>query len=185
MAQSNLRFSTALSSFPSAHGGNAVDTVKRTIAIATLALFLLSPLPVFARGGGRGHGGGHSSGSHSSGGHKSSSNHSGSPSGSVHRSPSNKSGSHSHSYKSGSQSHGSHSGGRKKSTAPGVKRDSHGKIKRSEEAKREFMKQSGYPHGRQGYVVDHVVPLKRGGSDTPRNMQWQTKDAAKAKDRRE
>jgi len=34
-----------------------------------------------------------------------------------------------------------------------------------------------------GYVVDHVVPLKRGGLDTPANMQWQTIEAGKAKDR--
>lgn len=34
-----------------------------------------------------------------------------------------------------------------------------------------------------GYVVDHVSPLKRGGPDRPSNMQWQTIDAAKAKDR--
>lgn len=34
----------------------------------------------------------------------------------------------------------------------------------------------------QGYVIDHVVPLKRGGADSSGNMQWQTK-AAKAKDR--
>ena len=34
-----------------------------------------------------------------------------------------------------------------------------------------------------GYVVDHVQPLKRGGADVPSNMQWQTKAAAKAKDR--
>jgi hypothetical protein len=32
-------------------------------------------------------------------------------------------------------------------------------------------------------VVDHVVPLKRGGTDTPANMQWQTAEDAKAKDR--
>lgn len=35
----------------------------------------------------------------------------------------------------------------------------------------------------RGYVVDHVTPLKRGGADAPSNMQWQTIDAAKAKDR--
>jgi hypothetical protein len=34
-----------------------------------------------------------------------------------------------------------------------------------------------------GYVVDHVVPLKRGGPDRPSNMQWQTVQAAKAKDK--
>jgi hypothetical protein len=31
------------------------------------------------------------------------------------------------------------------------------------------------------YVVDHIVPLKRGGADKPENMQWQTKETAKAK----
>jgi hypothetical protein len=62
-------------------------------------------------------------------------------------------------------------------------RDSNGKIQRSESAKREFLKQSGYPHGRPGYVVDHVVPLKRGGADAPNNMQWQTVEEAKAKDK--
>jgi hypothetical protein len=30
-------------------------------------------------------------------------------------------------------------------------------------------------------VVDHIAPLKRGGADTPSDMQWQTK--AKAKDK--
>ena len=62
-------------------------------------------------------------------------------------------------------------------------RDSHGRIQRSEAAKHEFMRQSGYPHGRPGYVVDHVMPLKRGGADSPRNMQWQTIEEAKRKDK--
>jgi hypothetical protein len=34
-----------------------------------------------------------------------------------------------------------------------------------------------------GYLVDHIVPLKRGGADEPGNMQWQTVAEAKAKDR--
>jgi len=33
-----------------------------------------------------------------------------------------------------------------------------------------------------GYVIDHVIALKRGGRDEPRNMQWQTKAEARAKD---
>ena len=45
------------------------------------------------------------------------------------------------------------------------------------------MKQTGYPHGRLGYVIDHTIPPKRGGADKPSNMQWQTKAAAKAKDK--
>jgi hypothetical protein len=67
--------------------------------------------------------------------------------------------------------------------APGVARDSHGRIKRSESAKREFERETGNPHGRPGYVVDHVVPLARGGADDPGNMQWQTIEEAKAKDK--
>jgi hypothetical protein len=34
-----------------------------------------------------------------------------------------------------------------------------------------------------GYVIDHVIALKRGGPDKPSNMQWQTLAAARAKDR--
>jgi hypothetical protein len=32
-------------------------------------------------------------------------------------------------------------------------------------------------------VVDHIKALKRGGADDPSNMQWQTVEDAKAKDR--
>jgi len=67
--------------------------------------------------------------------------------------------------------------------ATGVARDANGRIKRSSSAKAAFMKQTGYPNGRPGYVVDHIVPLKRGGADSPANMQWQTIADAKAKDK--
>jgi hypothetical protein len=68
-------------------------------------------------------------------------------------------------------------------------RNSRNRIKRSSTARREFEKAHPCPAtgrssgGCPGYVVDHVKPLKRGGADTPSNMQWQTKQAAKAKDR--
>ena len=61
-------------------------------------------------------------------------------------------------------------------------RDSNGRIARSPEARQEFLNETGYPHGRPGYVVDHVIPLKRGGADAPWNMQWQTIEAGKLKD---
>ena len=34
-----------------------------------------------------------------------------------------------------------------------------------------------------GYVVDHKEPLDCGGLDAPSNMQWQTLDASRAKDK--
>src|SRR6266568_4288358 len=104
--------------------------------------------------------------------------------GGVHRSGAHASGSYSHFSRSYSHSVGSHSrksnsSATKATRAHGVDRDSGGKIKRSAAAKKEFKKETGYSHGRPGYVVDHVVPLKRGGADSPSNMQWQTKEAAK------
>lgn len=96
-----------------------------------------------------------------------------------HRSGSHSSSSGTHSYKGTSHS----------KAAPGVTRDSHGRIKRSAAAKDQFKKSHPCPStGKSkgacpGYVIDHVVPLKRGGKDAPGNMQWQTKEAAKAKDK--
>src|SRR5437588_8661650 len=71
----------------------------------------------------------------------------------------------------------------KKSTL--ATRATNGKIKRSAAARNAFMKQTGYPRGRKGYVVDHIVPLECGGADVPANMQWQTVQEAKIKDRTE
>jgi hypothetical protein len=67
--------------------------------------------------------------------------------------------------------------------AVGVARNAKGRIARSEAARHAFEVQTGYPHGRKGYVVDHVRALACGGADAPSNMQWQTIEAAKAKDR--
>ena len=60
---------------------------------------------------------------------------------------------------------------------------------RSAANRREFQRlhpcpSTGQPTGScTGYVVDHIIPLKRGGLDAPSNMQWQTIAEAKAKDR--
>jgi hypothetical protein len=68
-------------------------------------------------------------------------------------------------------------------------RDSRGRIVRSEPARATFQRlnpcpATGKATGRcPGYVLDHIVPLKKGGLDKPWNMQWQTKAEAKAKDR--
>src|SRR5260370_41933098 len=70
-------------------------------------------------------------------------------------------------------------------------RDKHGKIKRSKEETRAFQRQSPCPSTGKttgkcpGYVIDHVRALAEGGLDDPSNMQWQTKEAAKAKDKTE
>jgi hypothetical protein len=70
-------------------------------------------------------------------------------------------------------------------------RDSRGRIARRSAAKHNFRKNHPCPSTGStsgacgGYVIDHVVPLKRGGADSPANMQWQTVESAKAKDRTE
>ncbi len=62
-------------------------------------------------------------------------------------------------------------------------RDANGRIKRNHSATYQFKVQTGYRHGRPGYIIDHIIPLKRGGCDCPSNMQWQTIADAKAKDK--
>jgi len=73
-------------------------------------------------------------------------------------------------------------GGHNSSYCSSCARDSHGRIARSPEMREQFMRETGYPHGRPGYVVDHIRPLCHGGADTPANMQWQTRSEARAKD---
>jgi hypothetical protein len=83
---------------------------------------------------------------------------------------------------------GASAGGKR---ADGVARDSHGRIARSSHAKTAFRKSNPCPATARssgacpGYVIDHVVPLKRGGPDVAANMQWQTRAAAREKDRHE
>lgn len=70
-------------------------------------------------------------------------------------------------------------------------RDDLGRIARSRAAVAEFKRLTPCPAtGRStgacpGHVVDHVEPLCACGPDTPANMQWQTIEAAKAKDKEE
>ena len=60
---------------------------------------------------------------------------------------------------------------------------------RSYKAKAEFKRlhycpSTGLPKGScPGYIVDHVIAIKRGGADNASNMQWQTVEQAKAKDK--
>jgi hypothetical protein len=64
-------------------------------------------------------------------------------------------------------------------------RDSKGRILRGGAARDAFKRETGFPKGRPGYVIDHIIPLACGGQDSTANMQWQTVEAAKAKDKTE
>ncbi len=74
-------------------------------------------------------------------------------------------------------------------TSPVIHRDAHGRIERSQAARAAFKREHPCPATHlptgpcPGYIIDHVIALKRGGPDTPANMQWQTVEEAKAKDR--
>lgn len=87
--------------------------------------------------------------------------------------------------RSGGHSYGYHS----HSSTSGTSSHKKGKKKRSKAARNSFQEShpcpaNGHKSGAcPGYVVDHIQPLKRGGADAPDNMQWQTKEDAKAKDK--
>jgi len=89
----------------------------------------------------------------------------------------------------GGGAQGSYSTGTHGKAAADAPRDAKGKIGRAPQAKNEFKKTRPCPStgkssgARPDYVIDHVTPLKRGGADAPSNMQWQTKEAAREKDK--
>jgi hypothetical protein len=62
---------------------------------------------------------------------------------------------------------------------------------RSSAVAREFQRENPCPSTGQtsgacpGYIKDHIKPLACGGPDDPANIQWQTVEAAKAKDKTE
>jgi len=51
------------------------------------------------------------------------------------------------------------------------------KVERSSTAKAEFLKSRGLKKVPQGYQVDHITPLSKGGQDSPTNMQLLSKQA--------
>jgi len=151
--------------------------VRSALLSALLAFGLVISPPVIARG----------SSSHSGSTHTSS--HSGSSRTSFHPKTFHSGAAHSSAHLSGTHStFAAHPSAR---ANPGVKRDSHAKIARDPHAKEAFRRShpcpsTGKTYGScPGYVVDHVQALKHGGADDPSNMQWQTRQAAKEKDKSE
>ena len=73
--------------------------------------------------------------------------------------------------------------------APNVTRDSYGRIERSEAQRDAFKRANSCPStGKSsgpcpGYIIDHVIPLCKGGPDLPANMKYQTTADAKAKNK--
>lgn len=78
--------------------------------------------------------------------------------------------------KHGTASTGSTTNATTTQTPASVARDERGRIQRSEAARHAFARKTGYPNGRPGWIIDHIVPLACGGADAPSNMQWQTVD---------
>jgi hypothetical protein len=54
---------------------------------------------------------------------------------------------------------------------------------RSQKVAHQFAVMQGYPHGRKGWVIDHVCALAQGGIDAVSNMQYQTYADSKRKDK--
>jgi len=54
---------------------------------------------------------------------------------------------------------------------------------RNPAVKHQFDVLNGFPHGRKGYIVDHVCSIFNNGIDDISNMQYQTIAESKKKDR--
>jgi len=59
------------------------------------------------------------------------------------------------------------------------------RVKRSAANKSAFLQSQGYDQTPYGYEIDHIVPLSKGGSDDPSNMQLLSVRQHKAKTARE
>ncbi len=133
--------------------------------VLLLPALLLAVSPVTASGG---HGSHSSPGSRS---HRSGGSHSSSGTGHHRASGHVRAGPHAGGHPSSHPHHRGHDG------------------KRDPEERARFMRShpcpsTGKTHGAcPGYVVDHVQALKHGGADVPSNMQWQSVEEAKGKDR--
>jgi hypothetical protein len=140
--------------------------MRRAFCLAAVFAALLS-VPVLAKG---------SHSSHSSG-HTSHSSHT------SHRSSAHPSSHATHTTHSSASTHAKTPTTHPSTYCESCARDGHGRILRGSAAKGAFMRSTGFPKGRKGYVVDHIVPLACGGADDTSNMQWQAAAAAKAKDK--
>jgi hypothetical protein len=54
---------------------------------------------------------------------------------------------------------------------------------RSSSAVRKFERENPPSGPRRDYVIDHIIPLRNGGTNDQKNLQWQTIQDAKEKDR--
>lgn len=55
------------------------------------------------------------------------------------------------------------------------------KVKRSQTNKKIFLKRKGLDKVPDGYEIDHIQPLSKGGTDSPTNMQLLTKEEHRKK----